>query len=1101
MKNKLLFLVLVMVLIVCSFVYAEGCCLESKGGKYCLSERQGASESECSENKWFGVSCNDIEVDSVKVCEVKGCCVQDNQCMENKPMYGCGGGFNAGESCSNTPGCVKGCCELDNHYTYLTSQDCTRINGDLDTETDEVSCNLKNQGLDAQRVCCVLEDKKCERVKDTLTCESKGGDPQEFLCSQIPDRCDCQSRNSIGPGEEGTEEASKLFWFDSCGNQEDSVDVNDPIETFRSLGLTPFNGNCEEDPSSAIVFENGTYTCGNIACKDPWDNPFTDENFNGNLADEKTVGFGITHITPGSGGTRKFRYSGESWCEYMQAKVGPGLDLPGTRHYRHYCDRGVEKVDAKGNGREQICIEKIVDKQTPSGTLAMSSTFWLENEASYCINCNGDGTLDPSRIIECCNAKPSCFYAARLATYQNYYLTISQDHFNKIKQVQNKAEYLKVKLFSGDKLVREYNFEELEGSDSCSSSSSCNIGLLSPPSGTYHVKFAGKVCETVLLVEVCREDEISVGDYQFGLTESETRDYFDSYSGEIKTTISGKGVCLPLIPPTDSAFCGKFKDLSQITPVSDDNLDYEYSEGFSTYNSNGPAYIYLVDHNVFYNLPYNGFGRSSNPFVSSSFACQNTLECKPSNFETDQIAFYQIMDDRNSLCKSFGDCGFNTNLFGNPSPTNIGDLGQIVYSPEYRSNGFKENITGDKLREVEKGKSQHIKSGESMRPEDFSNIGSYIFFICPLSFLLKRNRKYFLLILLLTLVFILTSCAQDIVIRSPPPPAEFIFSAFVPPVGDVNCAACNKKISQGGLLPDNDLKDKDGRSYYHCTKELCESIGVLNSQCEFVEYTENPDGVGDPGGYCLPYRADNAPKIIFLNANYTCNSINSDGCANGNYEKSNGETTFEVKGKLDGLRDIKVNFKTIEINRGVDYPTRCSYSYEKEDEFTLKDPISTGQTGAYHTIEIKGRGKLPNPTSEPDYLLYVKCDDNTPTNYEGHGQFIFRVGENPSIGLPVISDIIPEGGHKYVKFNETTKKLVLIAQGDIQQCRWDNESINYPEMGKEEYLDSSNREVTKYSNNFICNIIGGEIYKGYRCEAIVENVTLGSNRYWFSCIG
>ena len=48
--------------------------------------------------------------------------------------------------------------------------------------------------------------------------------------------------------------------------------------------------------------------------------------------------------------------NGESWCEY-EGKIGDGRDVVGSRHVKHICFMGEERIEPCADYRQEICVQ------------------------------------------------------------------------------------------------------------------------------------------------------------------------------------------------------------------------------------------------------------------------------------------------------------------------------------------------------------------------------------------------------------------------------------------------------------------------------------------------------------------------------------------------------------------------------------------------------------------------------------------------------------------------------------------------------------------------------------------------------------------------
>ncbi len=1028
MKTKnlaILILIVISFLLIVNISNANaGCCLipSSLGSSegICLSESEGATASSCggSNGNWIFGDCS--ERDS---CTIRGCCIVDGNCNDGSNAVSCDnrGDYNP-RPCAETPGCINVCCSVPNPggYIFMPENQCNEIQGTVqDSAIDETSCENLNNGVEGTRGCCNYNNGTCiSLLRDD--CNNNGGTPYTgFACSVSPG-CDCDAKYRTGPGVlEGQQ--NKVYWFDSCGNQEEIVRATDPVSAFTAINVQPFNGDCDSDPLLSVnPTSNGQFNCSIVKCENVWDNPRTDENHDGNLKNDRIFTFGSVD--------RNYRYNNESWCEYQQAKVGVGLDLPGTRHYKHYCDRGVERVEVSGSGRDQVCVEKIKEIQRGGNTILMSEANWVENSAGSaetCLRCNIEA--EGGNIIGCCNFYPNCAYVLQKSVDGKYNLDITMAQFNDLNDAVDKAtEFLKLRYWKGDSLISEVDFKvNVRGLNNCNDvDGKCRLEILNPVSGEVRLSVYGKGCVGGLGVDVkCEKQKVDLGNH-------------------ILSPGEGDGVCVPLVPPSSNETCSLFSDIPRLSEVNDGSF------------------------NFYYDTPYNSFGKSG---------CDGTLECKPpSSFTDDNKRYFQILDDRNSLCKAFGECGFNSNLLKKVGPSDVSNL-------EFFE-AYDRNVNSSDYINIEKNKIDNLIGGKPNIP--ISSDGSTsIFFFLPIPFLFRKMKKRILLFLLLIIILILAGCASDDKVTFSKSRSNLSCESWRPTFGAADCNKCNLNESSGGVLPDVNLTLPDGSPAYQCTKSLCSSLG----SCDFQE-TNN---IGSESfGVCVPHTSYSKPKIVFLDANFTCNSLTPNGCQPGNVNIQNTESpSLIIAGDLEENTPINISFKTIgTLDVSGDFPTTCTYGLSRDDQ---SQSIESGHFGVSHNFY------LPYVASNNlEYVYFIQCTDAQGDAAPNPGQVKFKVSRGPDIANPIILEVIPESS-KYVKFNESTKEVTLLTLGQINNCRWDNESNDYENMNVADPGGSGDNVVALFG----CNNNGNPQSRANVCSTTVHGIKFGENKFWFSCIG
>ena len=87
-----------------------------------------------------------------------------------------------------------------------------------------------------------------------------------------------------------------------------------------------------------------------------WDNPHTDENYDGNLTNDNKFSF--------DGVSRDYRYNSESWCEYqgdIGVEKGAGgfersVDTPGSSNFRALGLTSVDVTRKKTSKRNTMSV-------------------------------------------------------------------------------------------------------------------------------------------------------------------------------------------------------------------------------------------------------------------------------------------------------------------------------------------------------------------------------------------------------------------------------------------------------------------------------------------------------------------------------------------------------------------------------------------------------------------------------------------------------------------------------------------------------------------------------------------------------------------------
>ncbi len=1044
-KNILFITLSVFAFLIVLNIVNAGCCLATNNGEYCVTS--DTTVAGCKENMFLSEDCS-----LQSLCENKGACIFENECTSGRSEIACddtGGDFEINKECNEIEGFRNICCRVTEEgsggYDWLPENECVNeLGGNVEETIDnEPDCEDANLDPSLRKGCCIKEDGSCVFGLQE-TCDEEGGFYQgEFFCSDLETQCNpvCTEHNHKEPGQFGDEKYD-LYWYDSCDNQEDLAK------------------DCNEQQTPKLV--DNVWDCVDAKCDgaDLWDNPYTDENHDGNLENDNG-----NFDNQG----RNFRYNGESWCEYQQAKVGPALDLPGTRHYMHYCDHGVERVDVSGEGRNKICVEQDAEF---SGIGTIRNATWFVNYPNECFSCNDNTIVSDSDIQACCASKTrlssleggpiGCTYIERkdLTGDNNKDLFFTEDKYAEILNGKQSAEWVKliyVDPETGEDIhTVDYKdvVEEIKPTTNCECkqvgatplclyecnciNDICAIRIKDVPEGTWRLDVKGKGCGSF---GQCKSGRFTLG--------------------ELAMNAPKKGVCVPLVPPSTEFW----------------NVEDSSCKSFGS-KENLSAY---TEFNDYYAFPLNNLGTAE---------CENLFDCLNKNILTSTSAGAIVADNYNTLCKSWGDCGAGYNIAGRATKEGfVTNPTCVAISGEEQD---VEDCPKPQVSDININKYQKLRNGEPTRPEDFLPI------FVPFLFFRRRFKKKFLFLALIALLLILAGCGDsDPPEFHVPPPTQVTCNSWQAPAGNSDCSKCSKTVDEGGLLPVNSPKDPEGNPYYTCYESLCKSLGA---GCQYVETINGPD--------CIKSEEYANPKIIIKDAAYTCSSLDASGCVNGNYNlryneansPSNKDTEIEINGKLEPYEPVTVNFKTVDVNIepfGDDLTTRCEYSYnvnEPGDDLPYPDG---GLDGIDHTLYLTGGILSPG-----HYDVFVTCTnpatvDPDLTELSDTAVVRFTISEGRDLGPPVIKDITPAVGNAYVKHNVSTKVITLYTEGNVDHCRWDNENVNFEDMGKS-VLPDGTEEI---ENIFGCTRGGAPGSDSNICEAVLDGIVEGENRFWFACKG
>jgi hypothetical protein len=339
------------------------CCERTNTGVWC----EETSSSNCDGNYDSGpISCEDTDWCS------EGCCYNPSEgtCTDGTYEGSCdGGNWKKGLCSSNLDDCREACCIYGGESTWTTETECEVIAANyLDRAWDttigsDVECTLlsQNQGVGA----CIQdidEERNCRFVPEA---ECLGNDVlfyENHLCTHpvVNSSCEMTQETTCVTGKD------EVYFLDSCGNtaniydsskidnatywetkvaKRDSCNFGDLTGNANS----PDCGNCKYIDGSKCDIQSGI-------------NPTYGENICIDLScDVEIDGNAVT------------KQNGESWCAFDGA-VGVGesngnkiaRDVVGSRHWRHVCLDGEERVEPCAEYRNEVCSESIEPSIEPS---------------------------------------------------------------------------------------------------------------------------------------------------------------------------------------------------------------------------------------------------------------------------------------------------------------------------------------------------------------------------------------------------------------------------------------------------------------------------------------------------------------------------------------------------------------------------------------------------------------------------------------------------------------------------------------------------------------------------------------------------------------
>lgn len=331
------------------------CCETTTDGESCIY----TSEDTCASPSSPAAS----TCEQTSYCATGVCVSDQGQCSDGVARATCennGYSWHEGTSAELSQ-CQKDCCVIAGgaQCAYTTETYCENLVQGLEGVSYEfTSAGSESECTNlcdvAEKGCCVSED-SC-----TYTTQGDCADPSVDIsagtgfysgtyCSDLKLDCPCDAHSyKQCVGED-------VYWFDSCGNQEEVVQAGDEDTEGNKASDS---GNCDylnEGTLCGYSEEDEDYVCRSVDCADTFNGEYFDENRD-------------THDRR-IGGQRE---NGESWCLY-ESPAGGWFDRPGSQHYRSLCINGEEQLESCADQRSEVCL------QYPY-TIAFSSTILNETD-------------------------------------------------------------------------------------------------------------------------------------------------------------------------------------------------------------------------------------------------------------------------------------------------------------------------------------------------------------------------------------------------------------------------------------------------------------------------------------------------------------------------------------------------------------------------------------------------------------------------------------------------------------------------------------------------------------------------------------------------
>ena len=342
-----------------------------------------------------------------------GCCYDSKEgtCAQNTPRKVCAlsnGTWDSNGNC-NIPQCQMGCCVLGDQASLTTLVRCKKLASYYGLETDyrsavtsEADCVAIAQASDkgaciittgVETTCKLTSRADCKGLTHNDTAFNKG-----FLCSaeQLGTPCTRQARTGCLDGKD------EVYWFDSCGNPENIYDA-DKTRSWNSGKILDKSLSCNPDKGNAEDL-----LCGNC------------NYYHGSMCGEARQGI---EPKPAYGDyicrdlncyntyNGKDYKHGESWCVYDGEDNNP----VGSRHWRHLCVMGEEKVEPCNDYRQEVCVEGTIDVAEKKGNIStgkvtkFSQSQCTPNRWRECLDYNSK-----SNPQDLCNKNKNClFYSSQ----------------------------------------------------------------------------------------------------------------------------------------------------------------------------------------------------------------------------------------------------------------------------------------------------------------------------------------------------------------------------------------------------------------------------------------------------------------------------------------------------------------------------------------------------------------------------------------------------------------------------------------------------------------------------------------------------------------
>jgi hypothetical protein len=880
-------------------VYAdeENCCLATNSGQFCVDN---VASAQCAEEYLIPSACGLLD----ECIDIQGCCEIEGSCEAASNSVACEfkGGYFTDRQCGELDQCQQKGCVVDSLCKMKTEHDCEKAGGEFRSEIgDPMQCAEFN--LQGERGCCASE----EDCSYGLFEECVSGEFYGDYCSKV-EICDTEyhaNKVCAGPDQED------VYWVDSAGNLEEIEDDCNPV----AFG--------PEEKTDKCKLVNGEAKCDSLDCKETWDNPIVD----------------------GDGGYRK---NGESWCEYQSA-VGPGKDLPGTSHYMHLCENGIERAELGGKTagkRDEICIDLSV--YFTDADFEDHNPVWIKNvDPSEC-----ESMINPTDCqgITSDEGIPLCLWLGDDEDTKNF-----ETSFNLQIPVAADPATTKVIIFSEssdviyhEKINNHYFGKTSDGLDYWVE---FDVSLIS---GLYDVGY-----------EIEGEDpEIIYSNFEVDLDDQETDGYcFPLVArGDIFEDIEDRGELAQELETTfKNAILWKY-DCISFSPKwkcskNCDLYDLEFMQATNSicnlYGDYGAGYNILGDYND------NGYRR-----ICESNKCDNAEDMKELasliNFEDYKNAgkglYFESEISLSELFETSKDAVFLWGLTDTSSQWNR-DTYAGIWSDPYT------DIWENKV----------IQYG-----------GPILWAIGIVATVLAVVASIVLTVVsavkdLVCWIFGCDTDKKDIGYQCLP---------WKPPAGGSNCEKCNLLVDDGGILPVG--VDGEVIGGYECTRAMCNSLG---SYCEYDLATKNC--------YSQPQTEEKGSDVKFRDITFECNK--GEPGKVGGCEYSDYLDGVTISGEINEGSVVNLTFDTYNPQSQQPEPADC-YSGD-----SLQD--TTSEMGRFSKNQFEHTLILDKEiVTGQENNFYVRCTDLNGYEPMKSYSITFTVAPRGDGIPPAIQSVIPEKG-------------------------------------------------------------------------------------------